>query len=55
MTKIINRIKPDIIIIDGCVWMTSVINSGIPWVWSISCNPFTMDYEIDDERLSPSL
>ncbi len=55
MRKIINRIKPDIIIIDGYVWMPSVMNSGIPWVWSISCNPLCMDYGIDDETLPPSL
>ncbi|HEY6437456.1 MAG TPA: hypothetical protein VIY47_12770 [Ignavibacteriaceae bacterium] len=54
MRKIINRVKPDIIVIDGFVWMPSVMNSDIPWVWSFSTNPLCMDYGIDDERLPPS-
>ncbi len=55
MIKIINHIKPDIMTVNGFVWMPSVMNSYIPWVWSMSCNPLCMDYGIDDERLPPSL
>jgi len=53
--KIIDRIKPDVIIVDGFVWLPSLMSSGIPWVWSISTNPLCMDYSMDDERLPPSL
>jgi UDP:flavonoid glycosyltransferase YjiC (YdhE family) len=54
MKEIVCRIKPDIILIDGFVWMPSLMNSGIPWVWSISCNPLGIDFAIDDKRLPPS-
>ncbi len=54
MKEIVCRIKPDIILIDGFLWMPSLMNSGIPWVWSISCNPLVIDYAIDDKRLPPS-
>jgi len=54
MKEIVCRIKPDIILIDGFVGMPSLMNSGIPWVWSISCNPLFIDSAIDDKRLPPS-
>ena len=54
MKEIVCRIKPDIILIDGILWMPSLMNSGIPWVWSISCNPLVIDQAIDDKRLPPT-
>jgi UDP:flavonoid glycosyltransferase YjiC (YdhE family) len=54
MKEIVCRIKPDIILIDGFFWMPSLMNSGIPWVWSISCNPLVIDLAMDDKRLPPS-
>jgi hypothetical protein len=54
LKEIVCRIKPDIILIDGFRWMPSLMNSGIPWVWSISCNPLVIDHAIDDKRLPPS-
>ncbi len=54
MKEIVCRIKPDIILIDSFFCMPSLINSGIPWVWSISCNPLVIDGAIDDKRLPPS-
>jgi hypothetical protein len=50
----VNRIKPNLIVIDGFVWLPSLKNSGIPCVWSMSCNPFLFDYGMDDKRLQPS-
>jgi len=54
LKEIVNRIKPNIIVIDGFVWLPTLMNSGIPWVWSMSCNPLFIDYAIDDKRLPPS-
>jgi len=54
MKEIICRIKPDIIIIDGLLWIPPLMNSGIPWVWSVSCNPLFIDHAMDDKKLPPS-
>ncbi|HEY6438178.1 MAG TPA: hypothetical protein VIY47_16420 [Ignavibacteriaceae bacterium] len=54
MKEIVCRIKPDIILIDGFLWMPSLMNSGIPWVWSISCNPLCIDHAMEDKRLPPA-
>jgi hypothetical protein len=54
MREIVCRIKPDIILIDGILWTPSLMNSGIPWVWSISCNPLFVDRAMDDKRLPPA-
>jgi UDP:flavonoid glycosyltransferase YjiC (YdhE family) len=54
MKEIVDRVKPDVILIDGFIYMPSLMNSGIPWVWSMSCNPLAIDYAIDDERIPPS-
>ncbi len=54
LKEIVERIKPNIIVIDGFVWLPSLMNSGIPSVWSMSCNPLVFDYGMDDERLPPS-
>ncbi len=54
MKEIVCRIKPDIIINDGLLWIPPLMDSGIPWVWFMSCNPLFIDYAIDDKRLPPS-
>jgi hypothetical protein len=54
LKEIVERIKPDIIVIDGFVWLPSLMNSGIPWVWSMRLNPLAFEYGMDDERLPPS-
>jgi hypothetical protein len=54
MKEIVERVEPDIILIDGFIWMPSLMNSGIPWVWSVSCNPLFIDHAMDDDRIPPS-
>jgi len=54
MKEIVNRVKPDVIVYDGLNWIPSLMNSGIPWVWSISANPLLIDYALEDDRLPPS-
>jgi UDP:flavonoid glycosyltransferase YjiC (YdhE family) len=54
MKAIVDRIKPDIIMISNCVGMPSLMSSDIPWVWIVSCNPLYTDYGMDDQRLPPS-
>ena len=51
--EIVDRVKPDIIVIDGFVWMPSLMNSGIPWVWSVSTNLLSIDHAIDYEDIPP--
>ena len=53
MKEIVDRVKPDIIVIDGFVWMPSLMNSGIPWVWSVSTNLLSIDHAIDFEQIPP--
>jgi UDP:flavonoid glycosyltransferase YjiC (YdhE family) len=48
--EIIERFKPDVIILDQVFCIASVINSGIPWVLSCSFNPLMF---IDDNRTPP--
>ena len=47
---LIPRIKPDLIIIDQGVSLSSVEKCGIPWVLVNSCNPLNL---IEDERTPP--
>jgi hypothetical protein len=54
MKEIVCRIKPDIILIDGFLWMPSLMSSGISWVYIISCNPLFIDKVMDDKILPPS-
>ena len=53
MEQIVDRIKPDVIIADNFIYTPSLMNCGIPWVWSISSNPLYIDYAIEDERIPP--
>ncbi len=50
-SKLIERIKPDVIVLDQVNCMPSVETSGIPWVKSCSFNPLMF---IDDERTPPA-
>jgi UDP:flavonoid glycosyltransferase YjiC (YdhE family) len=48
--EIIERLKPDVIVLDQVFCIASVINSGIPWVLSCSFNPLMI---VDDDRTPP--
>ena len=50
MQEIIDRIKPDVIVVDSYVTTPSIIKSGIPWVLLVSANPLVAIY---DERTPP--
>ncbi|CAG2174445.1 unnamed protein product [Oppiella nova] len=52
---IIKRIKPDVIITDHVITLPSVAGSGIPWIFSYSSNPLSLDVGYEDKRLPPSL
>ncbi|XP_054152630.1 NDP-glycosyltransferase YjiC-like [Oppia nitens] len=43
-------IGPDIIVVDHLLSLPAVEVSGVPWVWSCSCNPLFL---IDDDRTPP--
>ena len=49
--EIINRIKPDIIVVDNIVCSPAMINSGIPWVSQMSANPLLY---LTDKRTPPA-
>jgi len=51
VSEVIDRIKPDVIILDQVLCLPSVVNSGIPWVLTCSFNPLKM---IEDERTPPA-
>jgi len=37
--EIIDRVKPDVIVIDSYICSPALTNSGIPWVWLFSASP----------------
>lgn len=49
--QIISTIKPDAIIMDNYAIPPSIIKSGIPWVWVLSCNPLIAPYEGEENNL----
>ncbi|CAG2102399.1 unnamed protein product [Medioppia subpectinata] len=51
---IIADTKPDIIISDNLITLPSIVTSGIPWIFSWSNSPLSLDFGINDERLPPS-
>ncbi len=51
LREIIDRVKPDVIIIDHYFYISSIVDSSIPWVLSCSMNPLWL---IDDERTPPT-
>jgi len=48
--EIIDRFRPDVIVVDSYVTTPSIIKSGIPWVLVVSANPLAA---IEDERTPP--
>ncbi|CAG2110220.1 unnamed protein product [Medioppia subpectinata] len=55
LAAIITRVKPDVIIADHVMNFPSILLSGIPWVFSYSSNPLSLDLCHEDRRLPPSL
>ena len=53
MEEIVQRVKPDVILIDNEFWFPSLMGSGIPWVLVMTCNPLTFDC-VFDTKLPPS-
>ncbi|CAG2103007.1 unnamed protein product [Medioppia subpectinata] len=51
---VIADLKPDVIITDHLYTLPSIVTSGIPWIFSWSNSPLSLDYGIDDDRLPPS-
>ena len=49
--QIIDRVKPDIIVIDSYVGSPTLTNSGIPWVWLYSAAPLMA---WNSEKLPPA-
>jgi hypothetical protein len=52
--EIVANIKPDVIISDHIINLPSIVSSGIPWIFSFSSNPLSLDLCLDDKRLPPS-
>jgi UDP:flavonoid glycosyltransferase YjiC (YdhE family) len=48
--EMIERIKPDLIVIDNYFCSPAQINSGIPWIWLVSASPLMA---FDDPRAPP--
>ncbi|CAG2176812.1 unnamed protein product, partial [Oppiella nova] len=55
LKAIIADLKPDVIISDHLVTLPSIVTSGIPWVFSWSNSPLSLDYGYEDKRLPPSV
>ena len=53
MEEIVQRVKPDVILIDHVFWFPSLMGSGIPWVLVMTCNPLAFDFAFDT-KLPPS-
>ena len=51
LKEIIERVKPDLLVVDAYICSPSVTNSGIPWVWIFSAGPLLVVY--DPEKLPP--
>jgi len=51
LRQLIQRLKPDAIVVDNVVTFPAVINSGIPWVRVVSC----AETEIADPNIPPYL
>ena len=54
LKTIIADLRPDLIITDHVLTAPSIVTSGIPWVFSWSSNPLSLDYGYEDKRLPPS-
>ncbi|CAG2164923.1 unnamed protein product [Oppiella nova] len=55
LRSIIADLKPDVIISDHLITLPSIVTSGIPWIFSWSNNPHSLDYGYEDKRLPPSM
>ncbi|CAG2118935.1 unnamed protein product, partial [Medioppia subpectinata] len=55
LKRIINDVKPDVIISDHVLTLPSIAGSGIPWIFSHSSNPLSLDFGYEDKRLPPSI
>ncbi|CAG2100257.1 unnamed protein product [Medioppia subpectinata] len=55
LKRIINAVKPDVIISDHVLTLPSIAGSGIPWIFSHSSNPLSLDFGYEDKRLPPSI
>ena len=51
LKEIIERVKPDLLVVDANICSPSVTNSGIPWVWIFSAGPLLI--VPDPEKLPP--
>lgn len=49
--KIIDELKPDIIVYDGYVCFPAIVNAPVPWVWMFSAAPHAL---LNDSRLPPT-
>ena len=47
---IVDKVKPDVIVIDHAGCTPSLVNAGVPWVWLVSTNPL---FAIWDDRTPP--
>ncbi|XP_054161847.1 UDP-glucuronosyltransferase 3A1-like [Oppia nitens] len=52
---IIDRQRPDAIILDNLINLPSVVNSGCVWIKAVSDSPLMLDMCLEDSRLPPSL
>ncbi|CAG2119571.1 unnamed protein product, partial [Medioppia subpectinata] len=55
LKQIIKRLKPHVIITDHIITLPSIAGSGIPWIFSYSSNPLSLDTGYEDKRLPPSI
>ncbi|CAG2167875.1 unnamed protein product, partial [Oppiella nova] len=51
---IIEDLKPDVIISDLLIQLPSIYTSGIPWIFSWSANPLSLNYGYPDDILPPA-
>ncbi|CAG2107418.1 unnamed protein product [Medioppia subpectinata] len=55
LKALIKRLKPDVIITDHVITLPSIAGSDIPWIFSYSANPLSLDTGYEDKRLPPSI
>ncbi|CAG2169519.1 unnamed protein product [Oppiella nova] len=55
LRAIIQSVRPDVIISDHMVAVPAIITSGIPWVYSWSNSPLSLDFTIECQDLPPSV
>ncbi|CAG2173032.1 unnamed protein product [Oppiella nova] len=50
---IIKDLKPNVIITDKTIQLPSIVTSGIPWIFSYSGSPLSLNYGYSDDILPP--